>query len=99
MNSTKGLKNSQHTNLEEKLKLIQTAQDNMNSEDWEIAVPLFKITRRLEKIGHVPRSMTNKVWDDFREVCKTRFFNNYRTKNNAVTDDWKENYKQKRAFR
>lgn len=94
----KGLKNSQHTNLEEKLKLIQTAQDNMNSEDWEIAVPLFKkLQEDWKKIGHVPRSMTNKVWDDFREACNT-FFNNYRTKNNAVTDDWKENYKQKRAL-
>lgn len=94
----KGLKNSQHTNLEEKLKLIKTAQDNMNSEDWEITVPLFKkLQDDWKKIGHVPRSMTNKVWDDFREACNT-FFNNYRAKNNAQTDDWKENYKQKRAL-
>ena len=28
------------------------------------------------------------------KFCNT-FFNNYRTKNNAVTDGWKENYKQK----
>ena len=94
----KGLKNSQHTNLEEKMKLIQTAQDNMNSEDWETVVPLFKkLQEDWKKIGHVPRSHTNKVWDDFREACNT-FFNNYRAKNNAQTDDWKENYKQKRAL-
>ena len=94
----KGLKNSQHTNLEEKLKLIKTAQDNMNSEDWDIAVPLFKkLQEDWKKIGHVPRSQTNKVWDDFRNACNT-FFNNFRTKNNAQTDDWKENYKQKRAL-
>ena len=94
----KGLKNSQQTNLEEKLKLIQTAQDNMNSEDWEIVVPLFKkLQEDWKKIGHVPRSQTNKVWDDFRDACNT-FFNNFRAKNNAQTDDWKENYKQKRAL-
>lgn len=94
----KGLKNSQHTNLEEKMKLIQTAQDNMNSEDWETVVPLFKkLQEDWKKIGHVPRSHTNKVWDDFREACNT-FFNNYRAKNNAQNDDWKENYKQKRAL-
>ena len=94
----KGLKNSQHTNLEEKLKLIKTAQDNMLSEDWEITVPLFKkLQEDWKKIGHVPRSQTNKVWDDFREACNT-FFNNFRAKNNAQTDDWKENYKQKRAL-
>ena len=70
----------------------------MNSEDWEIAVPLFKkLQEDWKKIGHVPRSMTNKVWDDFREACNT-FFNNYRTKNNTVTEDWKENYRQKRAL-
>ena len=94
----KGLKNSQQTNLEEKLKLIQTAKDNMLSEDWETIVPLFKkLQEDWKKIGHVPRSMTNKVWDDFREACNT-FFNNYREKNNAVNDNWKENYKNKKQL-
>ena len=41
--------------------------------------------------------MTNKVWDDFREACNT-FFNNYREKNNAVSDNWKENYKHKKQL-
>jgi cell shape-determining protein MreC len=70
----------------------------MHSEDWDIVVPLFKkLQEDWKKIGHVPRSQTNKVWDDFREACNT-FFNNFRAKNNAQTDDWKENYKQKRAL-
>ncbi len=91
----KGLKGSQQTNLDEKLKLIQTAKDNMLSEDWDTAVPLFKkLQEDWKKIGHVPRSMANKVWDDFREACNT-FFNNFREKNNAATDNWKDNYKQK----
>ena len=94
----KGLKNSQQTNLDQKLKLIATAKDNMLSEDWEIIVPLFKkLQDEWKTIGHVPRSMTNKVWDDFREACNT-FFNNYREKNNAVNDNWKENYKNKKQL-
>lgn len=94
----KGLKNSQQTNLDEKLNLIQTAKDNMLSEDWEITVPLFKkLQEDWKKVGHVPRSMTNKVWDDFREACNT-FFNNYREKNNATNDNWKENFKNKRSL-
>ncbi|KIA85956.1 hypothetical protein OA86_14520 [Kaistella jeonii] len=94
----KGLKNSQQTNLDNKLKLIATAKDNMLSEDWEIIVPLFKkLQDEWKTIGHVPRSMTNKVWDDFREACNT-FFNNYREKNNAVSDNWKENYKNKKQL-
>ncbi|QDP84328.1 DUF349 domain-containing protein [Chryseobacterium sp. SNU WT5] len=94
----KGLKTSQQTNLDEKLKLIQSAKDNSLSEDWETTVPLFKkLQDDWKKIGHVPRSMTNKVWDDFREACNI-FFNNYREKNNAVNDNWKENFKNKKQL-
>ena len=94
----KGLKNSQQTNLDEKLNLIQTAKDNMLSEDWETTVPLFKkLQEDWKKVGHVPRSMTNKVWDDFREACNT-FFNNYREKNNTANDNWKENFKNKKQL-
>ena len=94
----KSLKGSQQTNLEEKLKLIQTAKDNMLSEDWEIAVALFKkLQDDWKKIGHVPKSMTNKIWDEFRDACNT-FFNNYREKSSASTDNWKENYKQKKEI-
>lgn len=95
-NYYKSLKGSQQQNLEEKLKLIQTAKDNMLSEDWDIAVSLFKkLQEDWKKIGHVPKSMTNKIWDEFREACNT-FFNNYREKSSASTDNWKENYKLKK---
>ena len=94
----KSLKGSQQTNLEEKLKLIQTAKDNMLSEDWDIAVALFKkLQDDWKKIGHVPKSMTNKIWDEFRDACNT-FFNNYREKSAASTDNWKENYKNKKLI-
>lgn len=97
-NYYKSLKGSQQTNLEEKLKLIQTAKDNMNNEEWDITVPLFKkLQEDWKKIGHVPKSMTNKIWDDFRDACNT-FFNNYREKNNTSTDNWKENYKNKKEL-
>ena len=95
-NYYKSLKGSQQENLDEKLKLIQTAKDNMLSEDWDIAVALFKkLQEDWKKIGHVPKSMTNKIWDEFRETCNT-FFNNYREKSSASTDNWKENYKLKK---
>jgi len=94
----KNLKGSQIHNLEAKQALIKTAQDNMISEDWEIVVPLFKkLQEDWKTIGHVPRSQANKVWDDFRDACNT-FFKNYREKNNATGDNWKENYKSKKAL-
>ncbi|WP_261509800.1 DUF349 domain-containing protein [Chryseobacterium paludis] len=97
-NYYKSLKGSQQTNLDEKLKLIKTAQDNMNNEEWDISVPLFKkLQEDWKKIGHVPKSMTNKIWDEFRDACNT-FFNNYREKSNASTDNWKENHKQKKEL-
>ena len=94
----KNLKNSQHINLEEKQKLISIAQDNMHSEDWDTAVPLFKkLQEDWKNIGHVPKNQTNKVWNDFRDACNT-FFNNFREKNASTTDDWKQNYHQKKAL-
>jgi hypothetical protein len=94
----KSLKGSQQANLDEKLKLIQTAQDNASNEEWDIAVPLFKkLQEDWKKIGHVPKSMTNKIWDEFRDACNA-FFNNYREKSNASTDNWKENYKNKKVI-
>ena len=56
-----------------------------------------KLQEDWKKVGHVPRSMTNKVWDDFREACNT-FFNNYREKNNTANDNWKENFKNKKQL-
>lgn len=95
-NYYKSLKGSQQQNLEEKMKLIQTAKDNMHSEDWDIAVALFKkLQEDWKKIGHVPKSMTNKIWDEFRDACNI-FFNNYREKSSASNDNWKENYKLKK---
>jgi hypothetical protein len=97
-NYYKSLKGSQQANLEEKLKLIQTAQDNMNNEEWDISVPLFKkLQEDWKKVGHVPKSMTNKIWDEFRDACNA-FFNNYREKSNTSTDNWKENYKNKKVL-
>lgn len=94
----KNLKGSQIHNLEAKQALIKTAQDNMNSEDWDVVVPLFKkLQEDWKTIGHVPRSQANKVWDDFRDACNT-FFKNYREKNNATGDNWKENHKAKKAL-
>lgn len=92
----KSMKGSQVDNLERKLQLIQTAKDNVNSEDWDTVVPLFKkLQDEWRNIGHVPRSQANKIWEEFCDICNV-FFDNYRAKTN--TDNWKENYKQKKTL-
>lgn len=94
----KNLKGSQISNLEAKLSLIETAKANANSEDWETALPLFKkLQDDWRKIGHVPRNHADKIWKEFGDICN-QFFANYREKNNVELDNWKENYKQKKAI-
>lgn len=95
-NFYKNLKHIQQDNLIQKLNLIKTAQDNMNGEDWETLVPLFKgLQRDWRKIGHVPRSHANKVWDEFKTACNT-FFDNYRKVNEIAEDNWKDNFEKKK---
>ena len=94
----KSLKNSQVSNLEAKMKLIQIAKDNMNSEDWETSLPLFKkLQSDWKKIGHIPRSQTDKVWTEFQKACNT-FFDNFRVKTNAISDNWKNNLRNKQVL-
>lgn len=95
-NFYKGLKNVQQENLEKKLRLIETAKDNMNGNDWDTLVPLFKnLQKDWKKIGHVPRNQANKIWDEFKNACNT-FFDNYREKNDIEEDNWKNNYEKKK---
>lgn len=97
-NFYKNLKGNQISNLVEKSKLIEVAKDNMHSEDWDTMVPLFKkLQDDWKNIGHVPRNQANKIWGEFRDACNT-FFDNYRSKNATSGDNWKENFKQKKAL-
>lgn len=97
-NFYKGLKKNQQENLDRKLQLIQTAKDNQDSDDWDTAVPLFKkLQEEWKAIGHVPRSQSNRVWDEFRDACN-HFFAKFREKGDGATDDWRVNYKKKKAL-
>ncbi len=94
----KNLKHLQQENLEKKLALIETAKDNVNGEDWETLVPLFKqLQKDWKKIGYVPRSQANKIWDEFKSLCNA-FFDNYRKANDIQEDNWKDNYEKKKQI-
>ncbi|MFC6268392.1 DUF349 domain-containing protein [Frigoriflavimonas asaccharolytica] len=92
----KDQKNSQQKNLDDKLKLIQTAKDNNTSEDWDTMVSMYKnLQEDWKKIGHVPRSMADKIWNEFRDACNV-FFENFRDKSKAEGEDWKANFATKK---
>lgn len=97
----KNLKGDQQANLEKKRELLKAAQDNMNSEDWDTAVPLFKkLQEEWKNTGFLPRAQAEKIWEEFREASNT-FFDNFRKKGSSQTassDNWKENLKRKEAL-
>lgn len=70
----KNLKKSQYENLQKKLDLIKTAEDNKDSEDFETTTPLMKkIQSEWKIIGHVPRKNSDKIWKQFKTACNHYF--------------------------
>ncbi|WP_308992571.1 DUF349 domain-containing protein [Mariniflexile litorale] len=80
----KDLKKDQYTNLQKKLDLIKIAEDNKNSEDFEVTTALMKkIQSDWKKIGHVPRKDSDKIWKRFKAACNFYFDKLHTTKNAA----------------
>lgn len=70
----KNLKKDQYTNLQKKLELIQIAEDNKDSDDFDTVTPLMKkIQSDWKKIGHVPRKDSDKIWNKFKAACNHYF--------------------------
>jgi len=70
----KNLKKSQFDNLQMKMDLIQKAEDNKNSDDFEATTALMKkIQSDWKKIGHVPRKNSDKIWKQFKTACNYYF--------------------------
>ncbi|KJD33612.1 chromosome segregation protein [Tamlana nanhaiensis] len=94
----KGLKKEQYSNLQKKLDLIQIAEDNKDSEDFEVTTPLMKkIQSDWKKIGHVPRKDSDKIWKRFKAACNFYFDKLHATKN-AANKEFIEAYNKKNAF-
>ncbi|WP_372753327.1 DUF349 domain-containing protein [Mariniflexile sp.] len=80
----KGLKKDQYTNLQKKLELIKIAEDNKDSEDFEVTTALMKkIQNDWKKVGHVPRKDSDKIWKQFKTACNFYFDKLHATKNAA----------------
>jgi len=89
------LKKIQQENLDKKLQLIETAKENMDSNDWDITVPLFKkLQQEWKNIGNVPKSQSDKIWIEFKDICN-HFFEKFRIINGDTDENWNENYNKK----
>ncbi len=94
----KDLKKVQQENLKKKNDLLETAIANKESEDWEVALNLYKkIQNEWKNIGHVPRKYSDKLWNEFRENCNY-FFDRYKQKNTKINEEWAENLVKKQTI-
>lgn len=86
----KNQKKDQFTNLEKKLELIKIAEENKDSDDFDVVTPLMKkIQNDWKSIGHVPRKDSDKVWKKFKAACNHYFDRLHAEKNKANEDEVK----------
>ena len=70
----KHAKSDQLDNLNKKKALIEIAESNKDSDDFEATTQLMKkIQSDWKKIGHVPRKESDKVWKQFKDACNFYF--------------------------
>ncbi|MGB5417880.1 DUF349 domain-containing protein [Algibacter sp.] len=94
----KDLKKDQYKNLQLKLDLIKIAEDNKESDDFEVTTPLMKkIQSDWKKIGHVPRKDSDKIWKRFKAACNG-YFDRIHAKRNAASAEQVEAYNKKNDF-
>jgi len=94
----KGLKKEQYKNLQLKLELIQIADDNKDSEDFETVTQLMKkIQSEWKKIGHVPRKDSDKIWKQFKGACNY-YFDRIHAKRNAASQEQVDAYDKRTHY-
>jgi len=97
-NFYKQQKHEQFTNLEKKLALIKIAEDNKDSDDFEVVTNLMKkIQNDWRNIGHVPRKDSDKIWKKFKATCN-HYFDRLHAQKNEANKAETEHYVAKKAL-
>ena len=97
-NFYKSQKKEQFSNLEKKRALIKIAEDNKESDDFEVVTSLMKkIQSEWRTIGHVPRKDSDKVWKQFKDACNHYFDRIHAQKNEANKEEMVQ-YDTKKEF-
>ncbi len=94
----KNQKKQQYENLEKKMELVKIAEENMNSDDFEVVTPLMKkIQKDWKTIGHVPRKNSDKIWKQFKDACN-QYFDRLHASKDEENKGEMENLKAKEAL-
>ncbi len=85
-------------NLNKKRALLERAEALRDSENWkETTNELKRIQAEWKRIGHVPRSESDKIWKKFRAACN-HFFNRLTEHNKEADAAFEDNLKAKQAL-
>ncbi|MEL6811494.1 MAG: DUF349 domain-containing protein [Bacteroidota bacterium] len=94
----KNQKKDQYTNLEKKLELIKIAEENKESDDFEVVTPLMKkIQSDWKSIGHVPRKESDKIWKQFKDACNY-YFDRVHAERNEANKEEMEHFEAKQKL-
>jgi len=91
----KNQKKEQFNNLEKKQELIEIANANKDSDDFDVVTSLMKkIQSDWKKIGHVPRKESDKIWKQFKGACN-HYFDRLHAQKNEDSKEELANYEAK----
>lgn len=94
----KSQKKQQYENLEKKRELIKIADENKDSDDFDVVTPLMKkIQEDWKNIGHVPHKESDKVWKQFKKACN-HYFDRLHTDKNKASEEEVANYDAKKEL-
>lgn len=84
----KDIKNVQHRNLELKLALIEKAKAHIDTEDFDATTPIMKqIQEEWKKIGHVPRKLSDEIWETFKKTCNAYFDRLHESRKEEIAEE------------
>ena len=94
----KNIKSEQNENLEKKMRLIEIAESLKESTDFAKDTDTMKrIQSEWKTIGHVPRKVSDKIWNRFKEACNL-YFDNLHKKDDEVNAEQFAIYQKKKAY-
>ncbi len=94
----KDIKKDQNDNLHKKQALVAKARELQESTDFGATTPIMKqIQEEWKTIGHVPRSVSDKLWKQFREACN-HYFEKLKEQKNEENAEEVEAFEKKKAY-
>ncbi len=94
-------KNTYQVNIDSKnsfIEQVKNATQEITEETKESAINLVKkLQEEWRTIGQVPRSLSDTLWNDFRDACNN-FFDEVRKSKGFSDDNWEDNLNKKKEI-